>query len=167
MKEGCLNRLFEHSARPRLRRGIGRLLVTYCPPTVEPVEEDETMANLNKKNPLFPLLWAAAVNAAALSSGCTPSTTPTEPIHVIADFDTSGGFRPHLGESASLLCRLIDQLDSVDTLDCYRTDNLTAPFYQGQVPDSAEAFQPVLVKELSAKACRPGTYPAAFFQQIG
>jgi hypothetical protein len=100
-----------------------------------------------------------------LIAGCD-SGPANRPIHVIADFDTSGGFRPHLGQSALLLCRVIDQLDSTDKLDCYRTDNLTAPFYQGQMPDSAEAFQPVLVKELSGPAHGPGTYPAAFFRQI-
>lgn len=104
--------------------------------------------------------------AAACLAGCNVnSRIATNSVTIVAGFDTSASFRPHLPSSAHLVMHVTSRLNpGVDRLVLFRVDNRCEQFFEGPAPVSSDEIAPVLAKELKPFPSSKGTYPAAFFK---
>jgi len=139
------------------------------------VRTAETVARRCAETPLNTLISSKnciriAALAAALTpmaAGCSSHGAKHAQRHVIIAFDTSASWSPHLAESARVCLRIASDLDpDTDRLTLYRVDRSTDEFFDGRVPDSSDALQAILVRELSPKPSAAGSRPESFWGTV-
>lgn len=123
---------------------------------------------LNRSNTLmFGVCACALLASCARTSLNRKDQQTTGSLTVIAEFDASESFRPDLRQAVANFSHLVSSLDpDADRLICYRTDEVSVPFFDGSPPDSGERFKALAARELGPIPPRRGTHPSDFFEAI-
>jgi len=124
------------------------------------------MGSMNTKM-LSIVISAATVLGTVVMLRTSPNQRHRQPAMLLEAFDTSSGYRPHLGDAALRGARLAARFDpDCDRVVLFRVDSESAAFYDNAAPVSSDSLLETMNRELKPLPRRNGTYTAAFFSDV-